>query len=134
MRPSKRFFVYIMANNPKGATIYVGITGNLVQRVWQHKNKLVLGFTSRYNLTQLMYYECFVYPDAAIAREKEIKGWRRGKKIALIESTNPGWQDLARDWQNIYKPDRANQREIPRPADENAGLRDDAEVEVKVKT
>jgi len=126
MRPSKRFFGYIMANSPKGATIYVGITGNLVQRVWQHKNKLVLGFTSRYNLTQLMYYECFVYPDAAIAREKEIKGWRRSKKITLIESTNPGWQDLARDWQNIYKPDRANQREIPRPAGENAGLRDDA--------
>jgi putative endonuclease len=94
-----------MTNGPKPAVLYVGITGNLQHRVWQHKNNLAPGFTSRYNLTRLVYCECFIYPDAAIAREKEIKGWRRRKKIKLVESTNPLWDDLAKDWQNVYKPD-----------------------------
>ena len=107
MRPLKRFFVYIMSNGPKGASLYIGITGDLRHRVWQHKNKLVPGFTSRYNVTQLVYYECFFYPDAAIAREEEIKGWLRSRKIALIESMNPRWEDLAREWQNQFKPDSA---------------------------
>jgi putative endonuclease len=80
MRPPKQFFVYIMTNGPKSAVLYTGITGNLTRRVWQHKNKLTPGFTSRYNLTRLVYYECFVYPDATINREKEIKGWRRSKE------------------------------------------------------
>ncbi len=104
MRHSKQFFVYIMTNDPKGAVLYTGITGDLRHRVWQHKTNRVPGFTSRYGLHQLVYYECFVYPDAAISREKEIKGWRRSKKIALIQSLNPRWDDLARDWQDIYKP------------------------------
>ena len=125
MRPPKQFFVYIMTNGPRSATLYTGITGDLRHRVWQHKNKIVPGFTSRYNLTRLVYYECFFYPDAAIAREKEIKGWRRSKKIALIDSMNPQWNDLARDWQSQYQPD-SNSHEIPRPAGESAGLRDDA--------
>jgi putative endonuclease len=76
MRPPRQFFVYIMTNGPKPAVLYTGITGNLTRRVWQHKSKLAPGFTSRYNLTQLVYYEHFFYPDAAIAREKEIKAWR----------------------------------------------------------
>ncbi|HEV3510176.1 MAG TPA: GIY-YIG nuclease family protein [Candidatus Sulfotelmatobacter sp.] len=124
--PAKLFFVYIMTNGPKSAILYTGITGNLMRRVWQHKTKAISGFTSRYNLTQLVYYEQFVYPDAAINREKEVKGWRRSKKIKLINSMNPKWDDLARDWQNLYKPP-ANVRaqEIPRPAGENAGHRDD---------
>src|SRR5258708_22552314 len=100
----KQFFVYIMTNNPKSAVLYTGVTENLPRRVWQHKNNKIPGFTSRYNLTQLVYYERFVYPDAAIGREKEIKGWRRIKKIALIESMNPRWEDLAKDWRNAYKP------------------------------
>jgi putative endonuclease len=104
MPRQKQFYVYIMTNGPKGATLYVGITGDLVRRVWQHKTRVIPGFTSRYNLTHLVYYECFVYPDAAIAREKEIKGWRRSKKLALIESMNPRWEDLARDWQSQYTP------------------------------
>jgi hypothetical protein len=81
-------------------------------------------------LSCLVYHERFFYPDAAIDREKEIKGWRRSKKIKLIESTNPRWQDLAKDWGDEYKPEPAiaNQREIPRPAGENAGLRDDASL------
>jgi putative endonuclease len=130
MCPAKQFFVYIMTNAPKPAVLYAGITGNLPHRVWQHKNKLTSGFTSRYNLTLLVYYERFFHPDAAINREKEIKGWRRSKKIKLIESMNPKWNDLAKDWGNEYKPDQtaAAQPEIPRPAGENAGLRDDARV------
>jgi putative endonuclease len=129
MRPPKQFFVYIMTNGPKSAVLYTGVTGNLVRRVWQHKNKLSPGFTSRYSVTCLVYYERFFYPDAAIAREKESKGWRRSKKIKLIESMNPRWEDLAKDWGNKYKPDPAAERgEIPRPAGENAGLRDDARV------
>ena len=75
-----------------------------------------------------MFFEEFVYPDAAIAREKEIKGWRRSKKIALVESTNPRWDDLAKDWQNVYKPSATVGQNIPRPAGESAGLRDDAVV------
>jgi len=103
MRPPRQFFVYIMTNNPKAAILYTGITGDLRGRAWQHKSRLP-GFTSRYNLTRLVYYECFVYPDAAIAREKEIKAWRRSKKIALIQAMNPRWEDLSLDWQNQYKP------------------------------
>jgi putative endonuclease len=103
--------------------LYTGITGNLSRRVFQHKNKLVPGFTSRYNLTRLVYYECFVYPDAAIAREKEIKGWRRSKKIRLIESMNPHWYDLAESWTDVYNPPgraqlRCTPREIPHSAEE----------------
>ena len=106
--------------------LYTGVTGDLRRRVWQHKNRLTPGFTSRYNLTRLVYYECLYYPDAAIAREKGIKGWRRSKKIALIKSMNPGWDDLAQGWQNIYKPDAVTRGEIPRAAGKNAALRDDA--------
>lgn len=84
--------------------MYTGITGDLQRRAFEHKNKLVPGFTSRYNLTRLVYYESFVYPDAAIRREKEIKGWLRIKKIRLIESMNPHWNDLAESWTDVYKP------------------------------
>jgi putative endonuclease len=104
MGPRKQFFVYIMTNAPESAVLYTGVTGNLPRRAWQHKNKLIPGFTSRYNLTRLVCYERFFHPDAAINREKEIKGWRRSKKIALIESMNPRWEDLAKDRQDVYKP------------------------------
>jgi putative endonuclease len=108
MREPKQFHVYIMTNRPRSHVLYTGITGNLSHRVFQHKGKLVPGFTSRYNLTRLVYYECFVYLDAAIAREKEIKGWRRSKKIHLIETMNPHWHDLAQSWTEVYKPVGAN--------------------------
>jgi putative endonuclease len=104
MRSPKAFFVYIMTNGPKPAILYTGITSDLRRRVWEHKTGVVPGFTSRYKVTRLAYYECFVYPDAAIAREKEIKAWRRSKKIKLIESMNPRWDDLAQGWQDLYKP------------------------------
>lgn len=115
-----------MTKGPKSAVLYTGITGDIRRRVWQHKNKRIPGFTSRYNLTRLVYYERFSYPDAAISREKEIKGWRRSKTMRLIESMNPRWDDLA-EWRDVYKPEPTiDQPEIPRPAGENAGLRDDA--------
>jgi putative endonuclease len=127
MREPKLFHVYIMTNRPRSHVLYTGFTGNLSRRVFEHTKKLVPGFTCRYNLTRLAYCECFFYPDAAIAREKEIKGWRRSKKINLIESMNPHWNDLAERWSDVYVPQQLNSpREIPRPAGENAGLRDDA--------
>ena len=104
MPRNRRFFVYIMTNRPRSHVLYTGITGNLPHRVFQHKNKLVPGFTSRYSLPRLVYYEVFVYPDAAIAREKEIKAWRCSKKIRLIESVNPRWDDLAASWSDVYQP------------------------------
>jgi putative endonuclease len=114
MRKPKQFYVYIMTNRPRSHVLYTGITGNLARRVFEHKNKLVPGFTSRYNLTRLIYYEKFAYPDMAIEREKEIKGWRRSKKIRLIESMNPRWCDLAEGWMEVYKPDtRDDPRKIP---------------------
>jgi putative endonuclease len=117
MRPPKQFFVYIMTNGPKSAVLYTGITGHLVHRVWQHKQKRVPGFTSQYHLTRLVYYERFYYPNAAIAREKEIKSWRRSKKIQLIEAMNPRWEDLATDWQNQFQSRAgADSREIPHSA------------------
>jgi putative endonuclease len=80
------------------ATIYVGVTNNLDFRVFQHKEKLNRGFTQRYNCVKLVYYEEFGDITEAIAREKELKGWRRSKKVALIESMNPDWRDLSLDW------------------------------------
>ncbi len=119
MRKPKQFFVYIITNRPRSHVLYTGITGNLARRVFEHKNKLVPGFTSRYNLTHLVYYEVFAYPDVAIDREKEIKGWRRSKKIRLIESMNPHWHDLADRWMDVYNSDGSdNPREIPHPAEE----------------
>ena len=104
MRKPKHFYVYIMTNRQRSHVLYTGATGHLVRRVFQHKNKLVPGFTSRYNLTRLAHYEPFVYPDPAIAREKEINGWGRSKKIRLIESINPLWRDLSEGWWGQYMP------------------------------
>src|SRR5271165_677562 len=116
MPEPKQFSVYIMTNRPRSHVLYTGITGSLSRRVFEHKNKLVPGFTSRYNLTRLVYYECFVYPDAAINREKEIKGWRRSKKICLIESMNPHWHDLAESWADVYKPGAQRASELGKNA------------------
>ena len=88
--------VYIMTNKFNTA-LYTGVTSGLVGRVWQHKNKLVEGFTKKYNINKLVYYDVTDSIESAIAREKQIKGWTRAKKIALIESINPGWKDLAEE-------------------------------------
>ena len=91
----KHYWVYILSN--RSHTLYVGVTNNLVKRVNEHRLKFVEGFTKRYNISQLVYYE--ETPDilAAIAREKQLKGWLRRKKVALIEEFNPQWRDLSRD-------------------------------------
>ena len=96
MDREKRYFVYIMASRSR--TLYVGMTGFLMQRVRQHKSGEFEGFTKRYNITRLVYYEIYKYVNNAIARETEIKKWRREKKVALIESVNPTWEDLSEEW------------------------------------
>ena len=82
----------------KNGTIYTGVTNNLDRRVNEHKQKLTGGFTSKYNVNHLVYYEEFNDINLAIAREKQIKGWLRKKKTTLIESMNPGWNDLSDSW------------------------------------
>jgi len=91
----RRFFIYILASSSR--TLYVGVTNDLERRLREHR-ELLVGFTARYNVTLLMYWEEFADPRDAIAREKEIKAWRREKKVRLIESANPQWTDLAADW------------------------------------
>ena len=93
---TRQYYVYIMTNHT--GTLYTGVTNNLERRISEHKNKLLPGFTGRYNITRLAYYEAFSDIREAIAREKQIKGWLRAKKIALIESVNPGWKDLSEEW------------------------------------
>ena len=96
------FCVYIMTN--KSGTLYTGVTNNLARRVLEHKQKLIPGFTARYNINRLAYYVLFGDIRAAIAREKQIKGWLRKKKIALIESKNPEWKDLSDGWYGKRDP------------------------------
>ncbi len=87
------FYVYIVSNEWR--TIYVGVANDLERRMWEHLNKAVPGFTARYGLNHLVYYEHFADIRDAIAREKQIKRWKRFKKVALIDSMNPEWKDLA---------------------------------------
>ncbi|MBI4333457.1 MAG: GIY-YIG nuclease family protein [Chloroflexi bacterium] len=92
----KQYYVYIATNYSK--TLYTGVTNDLHRRMYEHKNKLVKGFTSKYNITELAFFEECGDINDAIAREKQIKGWLRAKKVALIETQNPTWQDLSREW------------------------------------
>lgn len=92
----RHYYVYIMTNKSK--TLYTGVTNNLTKRVFEHRQKLVPGFTSKYNITHLVFFEETPDVKAAISREKQIKGWLRAKKIALIESMNPQWKDLSAEW------------------------------------
>lgn len=79
-------------------TLYIGVTGNLRRRIWQHKNHVFAGFSAQYGVDRLLYREKHGSISRAIAREKQLKGWLRKKKVALIEQDNPEWRDLARDW------------------------------------
>ncbi len=97
------YFTYIMAS--RSHTLYIGITGDLQKRVFQHKWKEHSGFTARYNCDRLVWFESHQDVQKAIAREKELKGWRRSKKIALIESVNPTWVDLSRNWYDLEPAD-----------------------------
>lgn len=87
------YYVYLMASRKNG-TLYLGVTNNLVRRIYEHKSKAVPGFTTRYNIDRLVWFECYDDPINAIAREKELKKWRRNWKIRLIEEANPNWTDL----------------------------------------
>jgi len=91
------YYVYIVTNQRNG-TLYVGVTSDLKQRVWQHKNKALPGFTSKYGLDCLVYFEGFHSISYAIAREKQLKAGSRRKKLQLIETQNSTWADLAADW------------------------------------
>src|SRR5215472_3977192 len=92
----KTYSVYIMAS--KSLNLYTGVTSNLQKRVWQHREKQLPGFSAKYNTNRLVYYESFAGALAAIHREKQIKGWLRSKKVALIESVNRDWKDLSAGW------------------------------------
>jgi len=92
----RQYYLYIMANRTK--TIYTGVTNNLQRRVFEHKHLMTKGFAYKYKLTKLVYYEVGRDIKVAISREKQIKGWLRKKKIALIESVNPEWKDLSEEW------------------------------------
>jgi len=89
---AKGGWVYIMSSHSR--CLYIGVTSDLPGRVWEHKNGLFEGFTKKYKINQPVYHELFHDIESAIAREKQLKGWSRAKKIALIEKTNPGWEDL----------------------------------------
>jgi len=91
-----QYFVYIVTN--RSGTLYTGVTNDLRRRVWEHKFAHVPGFTDTYNIDRLLYYEATTDILSAIAREKQIKRWRREKKVALIEAKNRDWHDLAADW------------------------------------
>ena len=91
------YYVYILTNwNNK--VMYIGVTNDLERRLYEHINKLADGFTKKYNVHKLVYFEETNDIDVAIAREKQLKGWRRDKKNALVESQNPSWRDLSKDW------------------------------------
>ena len=90
---SKQPVVYMLANQRNG-TLYLGVTSDLVKRVWEHKNDMVEGFTKRYGVHQLVWYELHESMASAIEREKRLKKWKRAWKLELIESANPDWQDL----------------------------------------
>ena len=93
----KEMYVYIVTNKPHG-TLYIGVTSDLMRRIWQHRVHAVPGFTDRYNLERLVWFEMHDNPIEAIRREKALKRWNRAWKIELIEKANPGWRDL---WDKI---------------------------------
>jgi len=93
----KTYYVYILASKKNGV-LYVGITSDLLKRVYEHKNELVEGFTSKYKIKKLVYFEGTNDVNVALNREKQIKAFRREKKIALFEKSNPDWKDLSEGW------------------------------------
>ena len=96
MHADRQYYVYIMTN--RSGTLYTGVTNNIKKRVHQHKNKLINSFSGKYNIDRLIYVETFRDVNSAITREKTIKGWLRKKKIELINTLNPDWNDLSEGW------------------------------------
>jgi len=93
---AKSYFVYIVGS--LSGTLYIGVTSRPEQRIFEHKQHLQKGFTSKYDVDRLLYYESYDEIGKAIDREKQLKGWRREKKVALIEALNPHWEDLSQGW------------------------------------
>ncbi len=91
------FYVYILTDNHR-STLYIGVTNDLAARLWQHRNPERSSFAERYHCVHLLYVEHYDDVKAAIAREKQLKGWKRAKKVALIEKQNPRWDDLSEQW------------------------------------
>ncbi len=100
---TRDYYVYLLTN--RSGTLYTGVTNDLERRMYEHKNKLVEGFTKRYNIDMLAYYEVTSDIGEALTRERQIKAWRRSKRVALIESTNPQWRDLSDGWFSPAPPD-----------------------------
>jgi putative endonuclease len=92
----KNYYTYIVAS--RSHTLYIGVTSNIEQRIWQHKNRTHQGFSATYNCNRLVWFETYTSAITAITREKELKGWRRARKIELIERANPTWTDLSENW------------------------------------
>ena len=115
-----QYYVYIMSSYR--GTLYTGVTNNLNRRVYEHRHKLVPGFTRRYNVSRLVYWQATTSLESARAREKQIKGWRRSKKVELIETENPHWMDLADSWDECaphprpFVPKRDSGRHLEKPA------------------
>jgi putative endonuclease len=133
------FWVYIMAS--KSRRIYTGVTNDIERRVKEHKSGEIEGFTQRYRIDRLVYRERFHYIGNAIAREKEIKGWDRAKRVALVESVNPTWEDLSLEWGKPIKmlsPAAAGEQQIPRELkltrDDNSGCANSMAVEQELVT
>jgi putative endonuclease len=101
---AKIYYVYILSS--QGRVLYIGVTSNIEERVFQHKTRSFEGFTAKYNVTSLVYFERYGSVATAIHREKEMKGWRREEKIKQIHSSNPGWKDLSFGWyqRHRYQP------------------------------
>ena len=93
----KDYYIYILTNKTN-TTLYIGVTNDLERRIFEHKNKIIKGFSSRYNLNKLVYFEVCSSIDDSIHREKQLKGWRRTRKEELINRQNPQWKDLAEPW------------------------------------
>ena len=106
----KRYYVYLVASPSR--TLYTGFTNSLGRRSWEHKQGLVSGFTKKYRVHRLVYFEVYDDVRRAIDREKEIKAWRREKKVELVASVNPTWHDLAEGWFGLVN----RKKQIPHPA------------------
>jgi putative endonuclease len=119
MREEKRYYVYIMVS--RSLTLYTGVTGDIYHRALQHKAGEIEGFTKNYHINRLAYCETFKYVNNALAREKQIKAWTRAKRIALIKTMNPAWQDLAEGWgeRTRLQIPRFARDDNPRNSDDN---------------
>ncbi len=126
-----RYTVYIMAS--RSHTLYIGVSNDIGRRVREHKNHAFEGFTAKYNIDRLVWYKTCGDARDAIAREKQLKGWVRAKKIRLIESLNPTWQDLSEEWGKPILPLRASRRSFDSGGEQHAAsAQDDSKMGISL--